>query len=181
MIPILIIILFSLALFHWAYESAIAPSWRLGLRYKLFSLRDDLRNFSAETGVQLNYGAIDALEESINSTIQHMREINFGFFLSFNNRYKADESFKKRVDHRFALVNGYEDPEFRLILKRYAYIYREVNVANSGGWVVYLLPLVYVAACWKWLKRLCTVISLVPSTEFPALSRDSSDACAEPA
>ena len=65
--------------------------------------------------------------------------------------------------------------------KRYDHIFREINAANSGGWAVYLIPLVYVAICWKWLWRLFIVLSLVPSTEFPALSRETSDACAEPA
>lgn len=177
---LLIFILFVLALFHWAYESAIAPSWRLGIRYKLFALRDELRNFAAQEGVQLDHAAVATLEESINSATHYMREINFGLFYSFTTRYKNDDSFRRRVDHRRSVVEGYEDPEFCDIRKRYEHIFREVNVVNSGGWFIYLIPIVYVAICWEWLRRLSIVLSLVPSTEFPAFSSDEDGAFPEP-
>jgi hypothetical protein len=181
MIPLLFVILFSLALFHWAYEFAIAPSWRLGIRYKLFALRDELRNFATQRGIQLDKQAIETLEDVLNSAIHNMREINFGFVLAFSSRYRSDESFRKRMDHRRSVVEGYQDPDFRSICHRYQHLFREINVANSGGWFVYLVPLVYMAVCWKWLRRFWKVISLVPSAEYPTLSRETSEVFAEPA
>jgi hypothetical protein len=181
MMAVLLFLLFVLVLFHWAYESAIAPSWRLGLRYKLFALRDELRNFAAQKGIQLDHTAINTLEESINSATYYMREINFGFIYSFNTRYKCDESFRKRVNHRRAVLEEYQDVEFRAMRKRYEHIFREINLANCGGWMIYLIPIVYVAICWEWLRRLYVKLSVVPSTDFAALSRGVDEACAEPA
>jgi hypothetical protein len=181
MIEVGILILLGLALFHWAYESAIAPSWRLGIRYKLFALRDDLRNFASAKGVQLDHAAIEILEDAVNGVTLHMAEINFGFFYSFQLRYKADESFRNRIERRRQLIEGYQDPDFSAMRRRYAHIFREINVANSGGWMIYLIPVVYVAICWEWLRRLSIKLSLVPSKEFQTLSRDIGEVYVEPA
>lgn len=37
-------ILFIFAIYHFVYESIIAPNVRLELRFELFKLRDELRN-----------------------------------------------------------------------------------------------------------------------------------------
>lgn len=181
MIPILIVALFSLALFHWAYESAIAPSVRLGARYRLFALRDELRNFVARESVQLTHPAVQLLEESINSTIEYMREINFGFVFAFNSRFSSDDSFKKRVEHRKTVVESYDASEFQVLRKRYEHLFREITILNCGGWFIYLIPIAFAATCWEWLRRTIVKLSFVPSAEFPSLSRGFDDTCAEPA
>jgi hypothetical protein len=177
----LIVLLFSLALFHWAYEGAIAPSWRLGLRYKLFAVRDDLRNVAERKGIGLSEPAIQFLEESINSVIEHMREVNFGFLWSFRNRVESDKSFCRRVEFRAGIVDAMDQPDFREIRRRYNRIYREVLTANSGAWFLYLVPCVYCVLCWKWLRVVVKKIALLPESEFPALSRGIQDIYAEPA
>jgi hypothetical protein len=41
-------LMFFLALAHFIYESILAPSWRLSLRFRLFSLRDEVRALEAD-------------------------------------------------------------------------------------------------------------------------------------
>lgn len=181
MIPFLLVVLFSLALFHWAYEAAIAPSVRLGARYKLFALRDELRNFVVREGTHLDNPAIHLLEESINSTIEFMREINFGFILAFQQRCTADESFRKRVEHRRAVIEGFEAPEFQALRKKFEHIFRDVTILNGGGWFVYVVPIALLGICWEWLRRVMVKLCVVPFQDFPALSRGIDETCAEPA
>jgi hypothetical protein len=182
MISFLLIVLFTLALFHWAYEAAIAPSVRLGTRYRLFALRDELRNFVARNGVKLNDPAIQLLEESINSTIEYMPGINFGFILAFHQRCSSDESFRKRVEYRRQVIEAFEaPPEFHALRKRFEHIFRDVTILNGGGWFVYLVPIALVGICWEWLRRLIVRLCVVPFHDFPALSRGMDEASAEPA
>ena len=180
MIAFLIVVLFTLALFHWAYESAIAPSFRLGARYKLFALRDELRNFSAQKGIQLDYAAIRLLQESINSSIEYMREINFGLALAFKKRWALDDSFRKRMEQRYSLIESYRDPEFQALRQRYEYIFGEITMVNTGGWFVYIVPIAVIVLFWKTLCKMFIKLSVVSGDDFPALSRGLGDACAEP-
>ena len=180
MIAFLIVVLFTLALYHWAYESAIAPSLRLGARYKLFALRDELRSFSAQRGIQLDHAAIRLLEESINSSIEYMREINFGLALAFKRRCTSDESFRKRVERRYSVIESCRDPEFQAFRKRYEYIFGKITMINTGGWLIYVVPIAVIIVFWKTLCRMLIKLSVVPGDDFPALSRGLEDACAEP-
>src|SRR3954468_16134165 len=101
MISLLILVLFTLALFHWAYESAVAPSMRLAARYKLFALRDELRHFRTQKGFQLDRYAIQLLEESINSAIENLHNIDFTLARAFRKRCLADPLFRKRIEKRY--------------------------------------------------------------------------------
>lgn len=180
MIAFLIVSLFTLALFHWAYESAISPSFRLGARYRLFGLRDELRNFSAQKGFQLDRAAIRVLEESINSVIEHMYQIDFGFAFAFSQRCAADNSFRMRVEHRQSVVDSYQDPEFQELRQRYGTIFREITMINSGAWFVYLVPVAAIALFWSAIRQMFIKLSIVSGDDFPALSRGAGEACAEP-
>jgi hypothetical protein len=45
---IAIIVLMALAVFHFVYESIWAPSFRLSLRFRLFVMRDEVRQLKIE-------------------------------------------------------------------------------------------------------------------------------------
>ncbi|HSH37229.1 MAG TPA: hypothetical protein VK993_00465 [Chthoniobacterales bacterium] len=174
----LFILLFSLGLFHWAYESAVAPSLRLGARYKLFRIRDELRNLAATKGVVLNRKAIRLFEESLNSTLAHMRDFDFAFALAVNKRNSTDESFRRRLEHRVMLITEYQDPDFVRLRKRYEHVFREINLINVGGWFVYLVPIVAAAVCWGALRRLFLLISVVPDTDVHTFTSTDVERCA---
>jgi len=180
MIAFLIIVLFTLALFHWAYESAIAPSFRLGARYKLFALRDELRHFSSQKEIQLDESAIRVLEESINSSIEYMSEINVSLARAFHKRCSVDPSFRKRIERRYSLIESYRDPEFQALRQRYEYIFGEITMINAGGWFIYIVPIAVGVVFWTTLCRGFDRLSVVSGADFPELSRGSVDACAEP-
>jgi len=181
MIPILFIILFSLALFHWAYETAVAPSVRLATRYRLFALRDQLRRFAAREGIQLDYPAIRILEESINCCIEYMPELNFGFVFAFRRRFASDSAFRKRVEHRENVLESYMDPDFRDLRREYARIFREIMLVNSGGWFVYLVPVAAGAVFWDTLRKMFLKLSVLMGDDYQVLARGVTAACAEPA
>jgi hypothetical protein len=181
MIAFLIIVLFTLALFHWAYESAMAPSFRLGARYKLFALRDELRHFSAQKQIQLDEAAIQVLEGSINSSIEYMSGFDFALARAFRKRCSVDPSFRKRMARRSSLIESYRDPEFQALRQRYEYIFGKITMINSGGWFIYIVPVAVGVVFWKTLCKMVTRLSVVSGDDFPELSRGLGDACGEPA
>src|SRR5206468_362183 len=94
MIPFLLVAVFSLALFHWAFENAIAPSLRLGLRYRLFRLRDDLRAFAEGNANTLKSPAVRLLEECVNNAIRNLRQIDLVLLITFSRRFQSDGHFR---------------------------------------------------------------------------------------
>ncbi len=175
MIPLLFVTLFTLALCHWAYESAIAPSLRLGARYKLFSVRNELRNLAAMRGVQLNHGAINLLETIINSAIERMHDYDFAFIVAVNRRAKSDESFRLRMEHRVAVIKEYQDPDFVRLLERYETIFKEVTLINVGGWFLYVVPIGLAAICWGALRKIFLYVSVVPENDVICLADNYGD------
>jgi hypothetical protein len=49
-----IIIFLALTVFHFVYESILAPSFRLSLRFRLFVLGDEVRKLKIECAESLN-------------------------------------------------------------------------------------------------------------------------------
>jgi hypothetical protein len=180
MIAFLFLLLFTLALFHWAYESALAPSFRLGARYKLFALRDELRQFSRQHGVQLDRKAIAVLEGSINGAIEYMRSIDFAFVWAFRERCASDQSFRDRTEDRTSLVESYRDPEFQTLRYRYEKLFGKVMAINSGAWFVYLVPFFVIAFFWRTVRKTLVRLSLTAGDDFPELSGAPREVCAEP-
>ena len=61
-----ILVLLALAVFHFVYESILAPSLRLSLRFRLFALRDEARQLKIECVDSLNDAHCVFLQASIN-------------------------------------------------------------------------------------------------------------------
>jgi hypothetical protein len=64
-----IIVLLALAVFHFVHESILAPSFRLSLRFRLFVLRDEVRQLKIECAESLNDEHFVFLQDSINGLI----------------------------------------------------------------------------------------------------------------
>jgi hypothetical protein len=64
-----ILYLIALAALHFVYESILAPSFRLSLRFKLFVLRDEVRQLKIDCASSLNDRHFDFLQDSINNLI----------------------------------------------------------------------------------------------------------------
>jgi hypothetical protein len=64
-----IVILISLAALHFVYESILAPSLRLSLRFTLFALRDEVR--------QLKIDCASSLSDNGTRAISHARRLQY--------------------------------------------------------------------------------------------------------
>lgn len=140
---ILFIIVCLTALFHYVYESAIAPSIRFALRLELFELRDQLRSIEQEEGDNpKNREAIDTVETLICNTINRLDKITFFSQLDARRVYKENKQLDKIIERRIKLIQN-SSMHIQDINKKALIIYTKGLGVNIGGWVYIALPLIY--------------------------------------
>jgi hypothetical protein len=77
---ILLSVMMLLTLAHFIYESIVAPSLRLKIRYDLFALRDELRFLKIKRGSSLDDKHYVYLQDSINTMISHLARYDIATF-----------------------------------------------------------------------------------------------------
>lgn len=133
----IVFITIFLALWHFFYEGVLAPSLRHGLRYKLFELRDRLRNLDNLTSQDsdIKYH----LDHSICNIINSMSFLNLAQYFTVRKAIHSDAKLKNKLDEVHTEFSNTEDQQLQLI-------YQEMNkrgftalVINHGGWFPYLI------------------------------------------
>ena len=167
---IIIFVLILLSFFHFIYESILLPSFRLRLRYKLFSLRDDLRHIKIENDQKINDKIFSFLQSSINNVINSLHLINFQMLYMLTKAVKKDESLSRKVeDINKELENCNSNSILRIRYKLSKY-FAFALIINSGGWFIYLFPFFLVLLLSNYLKMLIKNVVFVPSNELKKLN-----------
>ena len=115
---ILLEIMFFMALAHFIYESILAPSWRLSLRFKLFALRDEVRALKAECRNLLNDEHYACLQDSINTMITMLYRYDVAAIAAAEFRYRSDPEFRRRVEARSTILDACDVPQAQSIRRR---------------------------------------------------------------
>lgn len=138
----LFVIAFILALFHFVYESIIAPMVRLELRYKLFKLRDSLRNFSLnQEGSRETHQTIELLDNSICTVIKRLPNIDLKSSLAAQKAFDQDDKFREAVLKRRLLLEDSPDEAIKNFHNKLMTYSSYALVCNMGGWAYILLPI----------------------------------------
>lgn len=133
------------ALFHFIYESILAPSFRLELRFELFKLRDEVRllkidNLSSNANepefVDRHYGY---LQDSINSLISILCRYDLAAIWTITSQINRDEALRERVAARARLLDNCELPTVLSMRKRQLDIAGKALAVNSGPMLLLLL------------------------------------------
>lgn len=107
---VLLEIMFFLALVHFIYESILAPSWRLRLRFRLFALRDELRALKGECRGLLDDEHFAYLQDSINTMIAMLHRYDVAAVAAAELRYRRDPEFRRCVEIRTAILDHHSAP-----------------------------------------------------------------------
>lgn len=137
---ILLELMFFLALAHFIYESVLAPSWRLSLRYRLFALRDEVRALKADCGDLLDDERFAYLQDSINTMIAMLHRCGVAAIIAAELRYRRDPEFKRRVDARAAILDDCNIPQAQNIRRRSLHLIARAIAVNSGMLCAPLFP-----------------------------------------
>jgi hypothetical protein len=149
----LILVLVSLATIHFVYESIIAPSLRLSIRYDLFALRDQLRSLKIEHADQLDDKHFHYLQDSINSIILALPRIDAMTIAHVKNAIEKDAALKERLIARQKILDDCTIPELRGIRKKSIELSVVALGVNSGMWAIYVIPAMAVGGIYKSIER----------------------------
>lgn len=160
-----LMVLFILAILHFAYEGIILPSIRLKLRYNLFALRDELRLLKL-SNKKLDDNTFRYIQGAINVSIYLLDSINFGLLLTANRIIARNDEIQKRIKKRNDLIEKCQVEEIKQIRRKTYRILRSTLLANSGGWYFYVMPIVVVMVSLGQIKKFVKEIILVPESEI---------------
>jgi hypothetical protein len=139
---IAIIVLGILSLYHFVYDSIMVPTLRLQYRYNLFALRDDLRRLKIEKDDLIDNDLFESLNNSINSTIIHLPNLNLASLIEARRFFGKNEKIEKELVRRVEMINNCDIPEIKEIRDSLNLNFTKVFLINMGSWVLYLLPIV---------------------------------------
>lgn len=129
---ILLEMMFFMTLAHYVYESVLAPSWRLSLRFRLFRLRDEVRALKAERRDLLDDRHYAYLQDSINTMIAMLHRYDIAAIAAAEFRYRSDPEFRMRIEARATILDDCEIPQAQSIRRRSVDLIVRAIAVNSG-------------------------------------------------
>jgi len=136
-------VLVFLSIFHFFYESVLAPSLRHGLRYDFFALRDQLRNINIDNKLTKKDKQIyESLDNSICHMIDSMSFVSIGNYYILKNKHKGFD-VESEVDKKLAFIESADNKNLISIHEKMGAIGGQALVINNGAWILYLIvPLI---------------------------------------
>ncbi len=137
----LIFLFLFFGLYHFIYESVIAPSLRLTLRYNYFALRDKLRNLEINGEVDgKDLELIELLDKSICNIINNISYISFGSYYTIYHRLVRDSNkFKTFSERKKMMIEGAQNAELKGVAKEMSNLSLKALFINNGAWFIYLI------------------------------------------
>ena len=167
-----------LALWHWWYEAVLAPTERLGLRFKLFVVRDDLRALKIQLGDAFEDRHYHYLQDSINNAIAFLPRLDIALLMTMMWRLQVDDAFRERVEARSKILDDCRHEETKVLRKRTTDLVQSILAANSGGWALYLVPIVLTMVFYKWTRKITRSLMALSKTDLEIVAHNSSMAAA---
>lgn len=136
-----------LATWHFVYEGILAPSLRMSLRYRIFELRDQLRTEMYSDDSE----ASTILQSQMNTSLQVLSEISISDAYQVRKYIRANPNAQEEARRRMVIVENSANPKLKKLADQLSSIIIRAFVVNTGGWIVYVVPL---ALSWILLKKL---------------------------
>lgn len=168
----LIVIIFWLAVWHFLCEGIVTPSARMILRNRLFVLRDQVRHIHIERGGNSMAPDIVLLHDGINRFLPRLKQITPLLLLDIDAAYRTDPEVRATVDARQQIIESAADPRIREIVSQTNKILADAMIANTAGWMIYLLPIVLVFVCFSRLTHLAAELFVTPSSTLDRLTHN---------
>jgi hypothetical protein len=176
-LPMALIILSILAVWHFVYESILLPANRLHLRNRLFMVRDELRRLKIDGQVSEDDQKVyDNIHEGINVFLGKMPQVTFSAVVSLVVAKNHDENLKRRLESRRLEIANCKNEKIKAVSEKTNSILFDALLYNSGGWFMYIVPIAVCVACVQSVKKIFS-----ESLVAPRYIQDQyfvSDACA---
>jgi hypothetical protein len=162
-----ICILIALAALHFVYESILAPLFRLSLRFRLFVLRDEVRQLKIDCASSLSDRHFDFLQDSINNLISNLNRFDMATFVGMELESKKDRSFLKSAEERSRMLDDCNIPRAREISKQSLKIISAAFFINSG--VLFLLmfaPIIIAILGYAEVKKRIKIFAFISDQDL---------------
>lgn len=159
---ILLLLITIFAIYHFVWESIIAPTERLALRNRFFVIRDQLREHEAGGIHRADMPAYRVVHDSVNAMINRIAYLTAHNMVQMDVAYRHDEEFRARVTERKAVMERCEDAVVKDAFRQASKVVREAVLVNGGGWAIYMLPVVVLGAALTDLKDMASAIIAAP-------------------
>ncbi|MEP7245690.1 MAG: hypothetical protein ABI885_18725 [Gammaproteobacteria bacterium] len=169
----LIVGLISAAYFHFLYESVLAPSFRLKLRFELFALRDELRRLKIERADCLDDTHFDFLQESLNGLIRILDRFSVATLIAVENGIRRNPCLEEQLEVRARILDDCEIPNVLSIRDRSLRIAARAVAVNNGAWAIYLGPATLPFLGLSKLKKLIKASLSLPGAQLEEASTSS--------
>lgn len=168
----IIFAVFLVALAHFIYEGILAPSIRMKLRYDLYEVRDELRAAWTDNESGLTEDAYMLLQHEINSAIVHLGDLGLSVLIEASRALKKTE-IAERVDRCKKIRNSCHSERYISLRSRYKHAVAMAWMVNSVGLFAWIVPAAFLAATWKWCRRLAARVFLLPDDAIGSFRRSS--------
>jgi hypothetical protein len=162
----LFIIFSIMACIHLFYESVLLPSVRMSMRYKLFSLRDNLRMLKIENGDKFDNTVFIILEENINNAINLLPQITASYLINAKRIFQQDDKLRKSIEARVRKVDNCEIEGVSHISSKITEYITITFVWNSGAWVPYLIPVLLTMSFFSYIKEISKKVVFVKGDQY---------------
>lgn len=138
---IFVIIVLTIVIWHFVYESIIVPSVELKIRHDLFVQRDKL--YDIKLSSSLTHGdkeVVKIMDKNINFMIDKMCKITFYSVFQFKKLYESNSNVRMEIDAIEQKIKASKNQDIHDIDKKLSKIAMHTMLINSGGWLIYLVP-----------------------------------------
>lgn len=166
----LIVVIFWLAVWHFLCEAILAPSAKMILRNRLFAMRDQVRHIHIERGDDRMAPDVELLHDGINRFLPRLKQVTPLLLHEIDSAYRKDPGVHEIVDARRQVIESAADPRIKDIVGRINDVLSKAMIANTAGWMIYLLPIGVVFVCFSRLTRLAAELFVTPSCTLDRLT-----------
>ncbi len=168
----LFLALLLLALIHFAYESIVAPTFRLQLKQQLFELSEELKLLKQRHQRKDSEKVFHYLQDSVNNlsnTINRFEVVEVARALA---KVGKDQELRERLESRVKALDSCDVPEIKALWIKIARRAVKIVEVNSGGWAFYLIPIALFNVCLKKLYQIAKALVSLPSSYLRSFSSD---------
>ena len=159
-------IFLAISLFHFIYQTFLLPTLRLELRFKLFTLRDKLRRIKLEKGAELDDKVMYDLEKMININIKSLPFFDFAALYQTNKYFEKNPKANSKVETRKKYLDESSLQEVKDIYKENVRLFLLTIAINSGGWIIYIVPAIFIAFIYESIKNVIKKMVFLPENDF---------------
>jgi hypothetical protein len=99
-----ILVIIIVSVIHFIYDGIVMPSLRLGVRYRLFALRDEIRCLKCEHAESFSDDVFKNIDEGISFNIANLHNINFYVVAETNRLVRNSDQLRSLVAKRIKLI-----------------------------------------------------------------------------